>query len=111
MSKKSCPDNTLISLISHSRYMFTEFTFCDLLPPAVGLEVSVRFSLSRLSGDAANFWAARRGLVLVAMVVLRRMYGLVFPVGMSANPKGTKVTVSTAGCNSISLSRGSDIHK
>lgn len=94
---KSCPDNALISWISHSRYMFMEFTFCDLLPPAVGLEVSVRFSLSRLSGDAANFWAARRGLVLVAMVVLRRMYGLVFPGGMSANPKGTKVTISTAG--------------
>lgn len=92
---KPCPDATLISWISHSRYMFTELTFCDLLPPAVGLEVSVRFSLSRLSGDAANFWAARRGLVLVAMVVLRRMYGLVFPVGISANPKGTKLIVST----------------
>lgn len=48
------------------------FTFCDLLPPAVGLEASAWFSLWILDGDGVNFWAARRGLVLVAMVVLRR---------------------------------------
>lgn len=49
------------------------FTFCDLLPPAVDLEGSALFSLWRLSGDGTNFCAARRGLVRVAMVVLRRM--------------------------------------
>ena len=68
----------------------------------------MRFSLSRLRGDGANFCAARRGLVLVTMVVLRRMYGLLFPVGMSANPKGKKLTVNTAGSNSTY--GGSTIH-
>lgn len=63
---------TLISWISNCRYCSEEFTFCDLLPPTVGFEVSAWFSLWVLGGDGVNFWAARRGLVLVAMVVLRR---------------------------------------
>lgn len=46
--------------------------------------------LKSVREDPTNFCAARRGLVLVAMVVLRRIYGLVFPVGMSANPKGKR---------------------
>lgn len=70
----------------------------------------MRFSLSRLSGD--NFWAARRGLGpgchgCPPQDVRASLSG----VGISANPKGTKLIVSTAGCNSISLSSGSDIHK
>jgi hypothetical protein len=70
-----------------------------MLPPAVGLEDSAGFSLPRFSGDRASFCAARRGLVLVTMVVLLRTYGLVFPVGMSANPKG-KRAVNTSSFNS-----------
>lgn len=72
-----------------------KITFSDLLPPAVGFEDSTMFSLLKSVGeDPTNFCAARRGLVLVAMVVLRRIYGLVFPVGMSANPKGQKSCLS-----------------
>lgn len=56
------------------------------LPPVDVLGVPTRFSLSRMGGESAARWAARRGLVLVAIVVRRSTKGLVFPEGMSANP-------------------------
>lgn len=66
------PENPGISWISQCRFLFAGGTFCDLLPAALGGKVPAWLSLQIFRRHRVNLWAARRGLVPLVMVVLRR---------------------------------------